>query len=169
MAPVLTAELRTRKRGGDFSLAITCPHTPRGRPAPQPFPVQFLFATFATTFDQMIRWVIIEKSKDRFQNNNYRVQTLENKAPTLPKSRVRGVPVSPAKRGQASLSEGFLGYRHCSSNPNSNCTAVTSHRLKLPEDVKHSVSTIKLNTLSHAKLLSDSGLKVCTVCKTCSL
>lgn len=35
----------------------------------------------------------IKESKDYFQNNNYRVKTLENKAPTLPKS-VRGLPVN---------------------------------------------------------------------------
>lgn len=41
-----------------------------------------------------------------------------------------------------------------------------SDQLKPPEDMKHSLSATKLNTLSHAKLLSDCELKVCTVRKT---
>lgn len=58
-------------------------HTPRGCPAPGPSSVRVSFTTFATIFDQIIRWVIIiDESKHYFQKNNYRVQTLENKAPT---------------------------------------------------------------------------------------
>lgn len=101
-------------------------HTPRGCPAPGPSSVQFSFITFATIFDQIIRWVIFtDESKDYFQNNNYRVQTLEIKAPTLSQS-VRGLPVSSAQREQPSSSEGFLGYPDPAPQ---NQTAVAHHSL----------------------------------------
>lgn len=132
-------------------------HTPRGCPAPGPSSAQFLFTTFATIFDQIIGWVIIDESTDYFQNNNYRVQTLEKKAPTLPKS-VGALPVS---------SEGFLGAQTLLLNTTQQWHSTHSEQLQPPEDMKHCLLSDE-TTLSHAKLLSDCILKVCSVCKTCS-
>lgn len=142
-------------------------HTETGCPEPEPFSDQVLFATSATIFDRMIRWVIIEKSKDYFQNNNYRVQTWEDKAPTLPKS-VGGLSAQ-QKEGNLHSLKASLGTQTLLLKTKQQLhISHVSDKLNQPEDMKHSLSTTKLNTLSHAKLLSDCVLKVCTGCKTCS-
>lgn len=143
-------------------------HTPKDFPAPETFSAQFLFATFATIFDQMIKLVIVEKSKDYFQNNDYRVKTLENKVPTC-QSLSEFCQSAQQKGGNLHSLKASLGtYTLLLKTKQQLYISSMSDKLKLPKDMKYSLSAIKLNTLSQAKVPSDCIWKVCTMCKTCS-
>lgn len=90
------------------------------------FSASFLITTFATVFDREIIWVVIEKSKDCFQNNDYRAANFWEWSTDLAKA---SQPVSPfSRKGRIFTLWRLPGVQtHCSSN----CSCTSDARLTI--------------------------------------